>query len=299
MLLIGYPDILPSEAKMKNRLSRILAGLTLFFSFFVGSAGGVEPNIQPTRYNVLVNIWDGTEWYILQEIYLQGLLPNLALVGAPKQLTDAVPCWGASCMWSVTKPQHAVMLTGKLADEHGVYSNWEYQLIPDGMTLYEVLESAVAGIKTAHISSKDDNFGLPTFGNIVGDVDIFYAGPKDPSPIAKVCAGLLREWQEDRFFAVCHFREPDHTGHAYGVYSPEYENAILQNDIYLGQLLQAVPPDTYIYVVSDHGFGGIGPDNNHVFSPNAFLVTNDPEMSGWGYRMDELFEFWKLKFLRK
>ena len=77
---------------------------------------------------VLVNIWDGTEWTVFKPLLDAGKLPNAASVGPVFHLTSNMDClppcaWKKCCMKSQTKPQHATMLKGFLADDHGVFTN--------------------------------------------------------------------------------------------------------------------------------------------------------------------------------
>lgn len=250
---------------------------------------------------VLVNIWDGTEWTKISRLFDEGKLPNAKRVGDPFQLTcnkDRFPgCDCTKCrMKTETKPQHATMLTGVLADEHGVFSNSCYQLIPDGLTVYERIESRDDSIKTAHISSKPSNFGEPTFGNIIDDVDFFLAEDK---PAPRAAAGharrLILEWHEQDFFIVVHFNQPDTKGHLHGVDSNKYEKAILNCDSELGGILDQL--DSYgileeakIYILSDHGFGTPRP-RRHGNAPNTFIISNDETMTKDMYMMNEVAGF--------
>jgi len=201
---------------------------------------------------VLVNIWDGTEWEKIDVLFSAGELPN-------------------------------AMLTGVLADVHGVYSNICYQLIPDGLTVYEKIENKDGSIKTAHISSKPKNFGESTFGNIIEDVDFFWAEDK-PAPVAAAnqARRLIRKWHGEDFFIVCHFTQPDTKGHKHGVDSIKYWQAILNCDSELGRILDrlaeyGILEETKIYVLSDHGFGTPKP-RGHGNAPNTFIISNDMNM---------------------
>jgi predicted AlkP superfamily pyrophosphatase or phosphodiesterase len=185
-------------------------------------------------------------------------------------------------MRTVTKPQHATMLTGLLADDHGVFSNKNYQLIPDGVTVYEKIELNDSSIRTAHISSKPANFGESTFGNILEDVDYFFAEDKPaPRAAANQARRRIYEWHEQDFFIVAHFNQPDVKGHKHGVNSRKYEEAILRCDAELGRILQkldsyGILQETTIYILSDHGFGSPRP-KNHKDAPNTFIISNDSD----------------------
>jgi predicted AlkP superfamily pyrophosphatase or phosphodiesterase len=182
-------------------------------------------------------------------------------------------------MKSETKPQHATMLTGFLADVHGVFTNKHYQLIPDGLTVYEEIEGLDSDIKTAHISGKKKHFGERTFGNVVEDVDFFTAEKMSPVKGANIAMSLIRQWSDSDFFIVCHFNQPDRSGHKYGVDSDRYEKMILVCDHQLGRILneldrQDILDETAVYVLSDHGFGNPKP-TSHPKAPNTFIISSE------------------------
>ena len=96
--------------------------LSLFASFlfiFLSSEG--------IAAKVIVNIWDGCQYDILQSLYDRGQLPNARSVGPTFHLTSNADCFDTNarckCMAITTKTQIATMLTGVLADVHGVYNN--------------------------------------------------------------------------------------------------------------------------------------------------------------------------------
>ncbi len=245
---------------------------------------GSSSTVLGQNVHVLVNIWDGTERPVLQNIYDQSKLPFLSSVGPLHNLTCNEDCFDGTCMSTVTKPQHATMLTGCLADVHRVYSNSNYQLIPDGITVYELIETADPSYKTAHIAGKPTNVGEPTFGNIVADVDFFNADATNPVVGTDLAIDLISQWKDQNFFIVCHFRQPDVIGHKYGKNTQQYRDSIKKDDKELGRLLAALETNgtdaqTIVYVLSDHGFGCPGP-KRHTCSPNTFIASNDANLTG-------------------
>jgi len=263
------------EVKMKKCL---LVSFLIFLCFLINISTGQAQNI-----HVLVNIWDGTAISVLQNLYNNGKLPFLSGAGQLYNLTCNEDCFDETCMGTVTKPQHATMLTGCLADMHGVYSNSNYQLIPDGLTVYELIEATNTDFKTAHVSGKVQHFGEPTFGNIIGDVDYFESGIS-PAKATNTAIDLISQWKDDSFFIVCHFSKPDTMGHEYGVGSTEYRKSIRDNDARLGRLLSALEAagadaQTTVYVLSDHGFG-CPTKHTHKCSPSTFITSNDVNLTG-------------------
>jgi len=243
------------------------------------------PTVWAQNIHVLVNIWDGTQANVVKNLYNYGKLPFLKSVGPLYNLTSNEDCFDGTCMRTFTKPQHATMLTGCLADVHRVYSNYVYKLIPNGITVYELIEKDYPDYRTAHISSKPGNFGKLTFGNIIGDVDFFEAGHIAPVMATDTAIDLINQWKDDNFFIVCHFHTPDSAGHKYGVKSLEYRRSIRGNDAQLGRLLTALEEansdnaETIVYVLSDHGFGCPIPIY-HGCSPHTFITSNNVNLTG-------------------
>ncbi len=132
------------------------------FTVFICATLVIISSDRAHAQKVLVNIWDGTEWKKIRKLFVAGQLPNAASVGDLFRLTSNTDCFSDCgcrdcCMRTATKPQHATMLTGFLADVHGVFHNTCYQVIPDGLTVYEEIEDLDPSIKTAHISGKPGN----------------------------------------------------------------------------------------------------------------------------------------------
>jgi len=154
-----------------------------------------------------------------------------------------------------------------------------FPIIPDGLTVYEEIEALDSRIKTAHISGKKKHFGERTFGNVVEDVDFFLAEKMSPNKGANIARGLIRQWNDSDFFIVCHFNQPDRSGHKYGVDSDRYEKMILVCDRQLGKILdelalQEILDETAVYVLSDHGFGNPKP-TSHPKAPNTFIISSE------------------------
>ena len=241
------------------------------------------PLLGAAGQKVIVNSWDGVEYNVIMPLFDQ--LPNLHTLGngVMHQLTDNTQCFSnfsraCRCMQTETMPQHATMLTGVLADKHGVTSNVCYRQVPAELTVYYDLHPL--SVKTAHIVTKTQFVGKPIFGGITNIVNVFYASDTITIPqVTDKVIDLINQWWNDDFFIFLHFKEPDVTGHIYGYKSPRYTAAIMQNDVQLGRIMDALEAkgildDTAIYVVSDHGFGKPVP-RLHTGTPNTFIVSND------------------------
>lgn len=84
---------------------------------------------------------------------------------------------------------------------------------------------------------------------------------------------IIRRYQPDVMFI--HLAHLDHTRHANGVHGPAVDMAIIANDDWLGQLMEAamdagVYEQTNFAVISDHGHL----DVRQMFNPNVILVQN-------------------------
>ncbi len=240
--------------------------------------------------HVLVNIWDGTKWDKVESLYNRGLLPNLSSIGQLHHLTSNEDCFGDKCMITVTMPQHATMFTGCLADVHGTFSNNDYQVIPNNITVQELIKNNNSLVRVAQISGKKIYFGHRIFGNIMDEVDIYMQVDRSLNFHVPTVERLLYAWKNDSYFIVLHFREPDETGHVYGIDSKEYTSSIGRNDEILGQIISSMKKNengaqTFVYVLSDHGFG-CPSTQTHTCTPNTFIVSNNSALDHDIYMKD-------------
>jgi predicted AlkP superfamily phosphohydrolase/phosphomutase len=240
---------------------------------------------------VLLIVWDGAEYSIVEPMFRSGELPNLARVSPivhefAADKTCAMGPQECDCITTETKPQFAIMLTGVLADATGVVTNRCFRSIPAGMTVPEKLEALNSAIRTAHISSKSENPGTEIFENLANAVDYYVAEPLDPEAGADETIAKINEWANESFFMMLHFREPDRTGHLKGFTSRDYRMRLLEVDRQTGRILDAlhargILDQTTLYVLSDHGFGVPGGPAAtrqflHTNSPRAIFASNDP-----------------------
>lgn len=268
-----------------HRIPRLVLSIIVFLVLEEFLVQGPSCELAYGAPQVLINSWDGTEWTVLEDMWDRDDVPNLQSLGPLHRLTDNLECFPnffseCPCQATCTKPQHAIMLTGKLADAHGVRNNKEgcYHPIPPGLTIYEDVLSINPTIKTAHIVTKPGNVGSTLFGHIVHVVDFFYEAHANPVRVTDRAIKLIAQWRAGGFLIFLHFRQPDAVGHNYYVDSSEYRDAIQENDRQLGRLMQALPAGAKVYVLSDHGFGC--PNGRvHRCSPHTFIVSNDPTVT--------------------
>jgi predicted AlkP superfamily pyrophosphatase or phosphodiesterase len=180
--------------------------------------------------------WDGADFRKIQD------LPNLhRLHVQPLQIVG----------FTQTKPSWASQLTGDPWYVTGVVTNTDFQEIPRGRTVFEVLSRQ--GISSAWVSGKCRRKGqlcaIPGYPFIhVPEVSSHFAsGRATRTEITDRCLASTAS------FTFCHYQWPDVVGHAYGGDSPEYMDALRANDVDLGRLLDSGKWDA-VLVTSDHGF---------------------------------------------
>jgi hypothetical protein len=276
-----------------------------------GLTDDAEPFCGASTPNVVVVGWDGTQYDHLQECYNGQLaecpngLPNLRRLSDDRVFYSYTTNAATS-----TKPGWAQIFTGYDAEVTGVWDLQYYQPIPEGYTVFEKIENTFgpANVTTMMISAK----GVHTGGACIGDwtyengvpviedlgqpfcltkfhLDYFEVEMVQNSAIATRGLELLGTHQNDQFFSLFLFRNPDVTGHLAGENSPPYTNQLVELDNYLGQIMARLEElglsnNTLVYVVTDHGFGEDG--TVHTNAPYGFYATNDPLAMRSGDRKD-------------
>ena len=275
--------------------------------------------IQAQPQNVILISWDGLDRRTVREMYTPKKLPNL------KSLSDEGSWHKIDVVGhpTVTKPGHAEMLTGLSAETTGVYSNQDFQPIPDGYTVFEKLQKHFGKdrIRTIMVTGKLGHVGgrgpdevriemeksakklkpkqLRKLKNkeIKGEpfyltknhLDVFDNAQRDASQTGPLCLKYLNEYKSARFFAFLHFSDPDHAGHKYGSDSEEYRDAAAECDKWLGEIVIWLKSEnlydrTLIYVMADHGFDKDAKTHNNA--PHSWLGTNDRKVNRDGIIAD-------------
>jgi hypothetical protein len=261
--------------------------------------------------NVIIIGWDGVQRDHLLQCFNKQLsecangLPNLAALGGGV-IYDATTTNGGTA----TKPGWSQILTGYNAEVTGVFSNGDYQPIPKDYTVFEKLENhfGADNIVTMFISGKSVHSGAACIGDLtyrnglpfIEDQGQPYCITKDyldyyendlrqNNVVGNRALELLETHQNDLFFAFILFRDPDVTGHLAGEDSIAYSNAMINDDLWTGNIINklielGIDDHTLIYVTSDHGFDeGI---DRHSNAPFTIFVTNDPLVIREGDRKD-------------
>jgi hypothetical protein len=265
------------------------------------------PISPPPVENVLLIGWDGVQRHRLLELMVAGRLPNLwALIEE-----GSIETIGVTGHATDTKSGWTQILTGYDPDVTGVYSNGRYQPIPEGLSVFERAQQAfgreniftmMVNGKAVHVGSKGpgeptggprgqqtEKLGQP-FYNTRKALDVWDGDKQRDAPdVGAAAISALEKAGGKRFLAFVHFSDPDHRGHASGENSPEYEQAIITCDEWLGKLTQWVKDKglyerTRIYVVTDHGFDE--GEKSHRYAPRTWLATNDNAVMMGGHMHD-------------
>jgi predicted AlkP superfamily pyrophosphatase or phosphodiesterase len=292
-LLVSSVGIMPLAAATAPALSEV-------------ESGGPMPR------NIVLISWDGLDRKVLKGLLDADRLPFLADVIKEGSYQDIDVRGHATS----TKPGHAEMLTGLAADVTGVWSNNEYRPIPEGYTVFERLkqEYGKEGITTLFVAGKFAHVGGRGPGEYdrpkkknqkQGDaadkparkgpgepfyfakrhLDVFDIGGRPAEKVGPLVMDYLEAHGRQRFFAFFHFSDPDHMGHRHGSGSPEYSQAGVKCDEWLGRIIQWLSQNdlydkTLIYITTDHGFDDNAKRHNNA--PDCWLGTNDPRVRTGG-----------------
>lgn len=147
-------------------------------------------------------------------------------------------------------------LQGKIIEENGV----KYRLVP----------------------------GKPHY-NMSQNTDLFENGLALDEKVGSRAIELIEKHKDKPFFFFVHFAEVDHKGHKQGENSKEYNDALISNDTWTGNIMDKVKElgladKTQYYITADHGFNEDG--KGHSFAPYVFLATNNKKVNRDGRRQD-------------
>lgn len=154
---------------------------------------------------------------------------------------------------SLTLPSHVSMLTGVGIQKHQIlWNEWDETrpklAVP---TIFRLAKDR--GLTTALIAAKTK---FKTFEQ-AGGLDVFQIPAEaDAAGIGSAVAGLLKQRQPNLVFI--HFADPDTTGHAFGVDSPEKMKALAGCDRALGVIRAAIAAagiadSSVVIMTADHG----------------------------------------------
>jgi len=251
--------------------------LLLLVLFVASSALAKQP--------VLVISVDGMDQRYLSDCDALGLrIPNLRRLMREGQWSAGV----VGVIPTVTWPSHTTIITGVEPAEHGILANTRpakdgggRYFSVDFLKVQSLLDVAhKAGLKTGSIHwpvtvGAASDFNLPEYFE-KGDAGVNLravsskASPPDlVSRINGMFPSFRQEWMNDRTRALAaryllkterpdllllHLAEHDSEAHANGPFTPEALAVLEYTDELVGTVLQDVPPNYAVVVLSDHGF---------------------------------------------
>jgi hypothetical protein len=132
-------------------------------------------------------------------------------------------------------------------------------------------------------------FGGSPYYTMHQSCDVWEYGLAKDVKVGTRAIDLLEKYQDKPFFFFVHFAEVDHSGHAHGENSVEYNDALISNDTWTGKIIAKLEElglydRTLVYVTADHGFDE--DKKSHSYAPFVFLGTNDPLVKRAGMRQD-------------
>jgi hypothetical protein len=211
-----------------------------------------------TKHAVMILI-DGLQYQKLINLIEQGELPFFSQFGEiPQGLTVYPP---------ITPASTAALLTGAPPHLNGVYG---YGFRSTEMkTLFDLAVEnnlSVTAVEGYGLSFNLRNANVILSGDRDGD------GRTDDNVLTNSLEIIQAEMPDVLFI---HFHDVDDLGHSFGPDSAEYEAAIIQVDDYLSQIYQALPSNTVIAILADHGMqkdtetnGG----NHGQLTPSAMII---------------------------
>ncbi len=261
--------------------------------------------------NIIVIGWDGVQRDHFWECYNKELtecadgLPNVAELGSGIIFNNTTTNGDTA-----TKPGWVQILSGYNAEVTGVFSNGQYQPLPEGYSLFEKIENYLgqANVVTMFVSGKNVNTGGACVGDsttkagqpaiedkgqpwclVKSHLDYYENDLRRNEVVGNRALELLETHQNDQFFAFFLFRDPDVTAHVAGEDSVSYSEAIIDDDRWLGTIVETLQQlgiyqRTLVYVITDHGIDE-GSDR-HGNAPYGFLASNDPLIARSGDRKD-------------
>jgi len=206
--------------------------------------------------------------------------PNIVLVSLDTFRADRLAPWGgradlapnlnALCARGVaftrcftpapiTLPAHGTLLSGRYPAETGLHDNGLGRLTEGSFTLAQALSkrgyATRAVVSSAVLSSR---YGLSRgFGEY--DDGVGPSGTRGSSAVTDLAISMLSKVRGRPFFLWAHYFDthaPYYSTEAFRTRaSSPYDAAVATVDAEVGRLLRALPPNTIVAIVSDHGEG--------------------------------------------
>lgn len=210
--------------------------------------------------HVLILLLDGLGYERYIEAQREGLSPSLAALGEP--------LLGLTTFPPVTSVSMASLLTGAPPQVHGAWRRGIRQT--EAEALFDAV--AAAGLYGVAVEGESLPFNLRnTEIRLSGDRD--GNGLTDDNVLSNALV-VLDAGMPDLLFV--HFHGIDDAGHTYGPGAPEESAAVRRVDLAAGQLIEALPQNTLIIILADHGMhlveeeGRVG-NHGHLIERDMFI----------------------------
>lgn len=159
----------------------------------------------------------------------------------------------------VTLPAHAIIFTGCFQNKTTLLDNGVGTLSPKVKTIAEILRDK--GYETrAYVAAEvlKSRYGLSR-GFSIYDDNLGVTGRRFGAEISEMALSFLSGKKEKPFFLWLHYfdtHQPYLTPETpAGEVQGDYDRAVSYVDKEVKKVLEAIPPNTYIFIVSDHGEG--------------------------------------------
>ncbi len=255
-------------------------------STVLGDSPPTAPNVSESGRSLILISWDGVrrdtlrslvDWQPIGESPRpcpHATFPEMMPVPCGEYLT----CMPTLCRFQIidsvtvgpktlTRPQHAQMLSGYTDEITGIRTNAGTSRLPPGTSIYERIAELVGpDIALAHVAMpKYVSRGITRWARR-RDMFTYYNRPagrdgfSGRNTLKRVVPGL-RKLAGSRFFFFMHFKTADKVAHIASDRSERYREALITLDRRLGELRQAmadlgIARTTDIYITTDHGFHG-------------------------------------------
>jgi len=214
---------------------------------------------------VLLILLDGFGYAWFELARDAGAAPTLSALDEPLMALTTYP--------PSTSVSMASLLTGAPPQVHGVDVRGERKT--ETQTLFGVVSTA--GRDGVAVEGESLPFNLPGVTlELSGDRD--GNGSTDDNVLANALA-VIEAGMPDLLFV--HLHGVDDTGHTYGPGSPEQLATIRVVDAAVGDLIEAVPEDTLILIVADHGQHRV--EEGDALGNHGHLIIEDMLIPIWAF----------------
>lgn len=290
-------SVLPARRRLRTALAALAVAAAMVAPPFAGIAAAADPP------GVILVSWDGVRLDTLRSLLHWQPIAETPEICPGNELTpprlpsacgDYWTCLPTLCGFelvesrvtsgkTLTRVQHASMLTGETPDRTTIHSNNGSSSVPFGLTIYERLQTYVGpNITFAHVGSHRYTVrGILGWvqGSIIPADNVRTRGRPDKFTgmgSNENLLPLLATFEGKPFFAFQHQKGADMAGHGVGDRSEQYRIAIIAADDRLKELLDeldrlGMAERTHVFISTDHGFmgnthlGGLRPMVGHTW----------------------------------